>query len=411
MVNSIHERFYHGSSSLSSRTRGHIGVTLRGGGSDEDITSSSSDDDNTLLSSDDESDNTTKNQSPTDKKEISEVFIRVDAELVTPEGSQTEKRHDIGSSYTLPSILWLSLAFDTILNKTKRTLVFPTLTTPHELLGPTASLSAGFFLAAGVFFTLSTNYFSEKSIDASYRDGVLQTLTPLLAGFGAVNLVGHSYAQPFLGASAAVIHGHNVMVAVNGWLKGVTLLKAGTTVGEELLSSVTGALKSLSLPGLFRRREEMGLSRQISSFGYLFTAYVTGVMAIMKIVAVMVPHKLGVFAPATIISKPLHWASISRLLLVSGLSATLKDASDRDFLNDVLFKILNGVLSVCSLAVAISFTITNVMTSAVMTPYTLVEILSLFSFSIFTAFNCKLSLLMLIRSTKGSVGRILKKVI
>ncbi len=119
-------------------------------------------------------------------------------------------REQAGQSYFLSSLLWLSLAFDVLLNKSKRLALFGQGQIQLGNIVPTFHLAFGFLLASGTSYWLSHFMSSNEN----------QKLPLVLFLFGILNLGAHTNpTQSFLGQGAAIINIHNALVSINEYWK------------------------------------------------------------------------------------------------------------------------------------------------------------------------------------------------
>jgi hypothetical protein len=143
----------------------------RGGGSVEDEASDDEYDDNNA-SDNDETDVEDTNENENVIDETMESSISGSA---TPDNAVSPSSNNFG----LVVALWSSLVFDTILNKSKRLVLFPTttlsstITSTTTTLLDTAQLSSGFALAVGVSFLLWRDMENRNAESSSSGDSFL----------------------------------------------------------------------------------------------------------------------------------------------------------------------------------------------------------------------------------------------
>ena len=236
-----------------------------------------------------------------------------------------EKREQQSKSYFLSSVLWLSLALDTILNKKKRSLLF---SGASDVGGriiasnvvPTFSLASGFVLSAGVAFLLSCdlkdNSFTHCSAETNgseFNEKVRKRLHLFLATFGIVNVGANlnSSSAPFLGAGGGAINFYNALIAVNGWSKEV----GGGD--KNFLMQVIGGFKSIinSFVTSFDSGENPGFSRRMSSVVYFLGSVIAILRSFNLISNVLVPHYMKCYTAGTV-SNPYETIFADDFLLV-----------------------------------------------------------------------------------------------
>lgn len=244
--------------SNNARWRTIIMDMARGGGEDE-------------KSDDEYDDNDASDNDETDVEDTNENEVVIDERMESSISGNTtpDNAASSSSSYNLGLVvaLWSSLVFDTILNKSKRLVLFPTTlssttlssTTTTTTVLATAQLSSGFALAVGVAFLLWRDVENriERSGDSflslsSSSDGVASSINKEeeeetvarririrlllhLAIFGLLCLTGQSMGYyfsnhaPFLGLSAAAVNIHNVLTCISALMKEVKQGGGGTT--------------------------------------------------------------------------------------------------------------------------------------------------------------------------------------
>ena len=249
-----------GVNSNNARWRTKIMDMARGGGGGEDEEKSDDEyDDN------DASDNDETDVEDTNENEVVVNDERMENSIsggsTTPDNAATSSS---SNNFGLVVALWSSLVFDTILNKSKRSVLFPkilssttsTTTTTTTTSVATAQLSSGFALAVGVAFLLwrdmenriessgdsflslsssdivsSINKEEEETVARRMRIRLLLHLTI----FGLLCLTGQSMGYyfsnhaPFLGLSAAAVNIHNVLTCISALMKEVKQGGGGTT--------------------------------------------------------------------------------------------------------------------------------------------------------------------------------------
>ena len=247
-----------GVNSNNARWRTKIMDVARGGGGGENEEKSDDEYDYNDASDNDETD-----VEDTNENEVVVIDERMENSIsggsTTPDNATTSSS---SNNFGLVVALWSSLVFDTILNKSKRSVLFPkilsstTTTTTTTTLVATAQLSSGFALAVGVAFLLwrdmenriessgdsflslsssdivsSINKEEEETVARRMRIRLLLHLTI----FGLLCLTGQSMGYyfsnhaPFLGLSAAAVNIHNVLTCISALMKEVKQGGGGTT--------------------------------------------------------------------------------------------------------------------------------------------------------------------------------------
>ena len=169
-------------------------------------------------------------------------------------------RFQLGKSYFLSAILWMSITMDVVNNKRKRCLIFPDVVDVGGRIASkgnliqTITLALGFGVAASVAYLISNELKKddgEKIIttatkskdtyssidDSSYvftnNENVRKKLHFFLFLFGITNLGANinPSSAPFLGMSGFVINAHNALIALNAWKKDTIV--EGQTVKRE----------------------------------------------------------------------------------------------------------------------------------------------------------------------------------
>ena len=174
-------------------------------------------------------------------------------------------RFQLGKSYFLSSMLWLSLTMDIVTNSKKRHLIFPIMSS-GGLTRQTIFLAMGFMLSALLSYLLSIELKKDNAISPkmggqksssammSKQNGLItndenvrKKLHLYLSLFGLINLGANLNppSAPFLGMTGFVINVHNSLIALNAWRKDTIV--EGQTIRNELLgiySSVVGLVQS-----------------------------------------------------------------------------------------------------------------------------------------------------------------------
>jgi hypothetical protein len=173
------------------------------------------------------------------------------------------ERFQLGKSYFLTSLLWLSITMDVVNNKKKRCLLIPGASefggkVVASNVRSTVFLALGFVLSAGISFLLSSEFKKEDkglSSVATANDNdnatikvdndtkgeyftsnekVRKKLHLFIFLFSLINLGGNINppSAPFLGMSGFVINIHNCLIAFSAWKKDTIV--EGQTVKKEL---------------------------------------------------------------------------------------------------------------------------------------------------------------------------------
>jgi hypothetical protein len=335
----------------------------RGGGG-EDETSDDDDDDD-----DDDNNNVVSDNDETDTEDTNENDVVIDKTMESSIiGSATPDNESSSSSsnnFGLVVALWSSLVFDTILNKSKRLVLFPTTTlsstitsTTTTTLLATTQLSSGFALAVGVSFLLwrdMENRHVESSSGDSFlllsssitnkeeEDTVLATrirvrLLLHLTVFGLLCLTGQSMGYyfsnqaPFLGLSAAAVNIHNVLLCISTLMKEVKQEDGGTaTLNIKKLykssSSKDGRRRNIAqwTPFLFRLGTVAAYVRCLV-VGKDIIAQTLGLLS-----SVSIAGGVGIASSTAIVSNArllaLQFATLARLTLFAGVTNVLHTVS------------------------------------------------------------------------------------
>eukprot|EP00550_Attheya_septentrionalis_P002401 CAMPEP_0198280192 /NCGR_PEP_ID=MMETSP1449-20131203/327_1 /TAXON_ID=420275 /ORGANISM="Attheya septentrionalis, Strain CCMP2084" /LENGTH=476 /DNA_ID=CAMNT_0043975481 /DNA_START=82 /DNA_END=1512 /DNA_ORIENTATION=- len=346
---------------------------------------SDSDDDIYDVTSSSESEYETDDSSSSDAEVVKENRVpAVDAEVVTSKfgdyaaaRSKTMEHVEVPASFfmdktsietqvrslKLASVLWLSLALDATLNQKKREVVFGTLVGGGPaLVLASATLGAGFVLAAAVSYILSMDLETDNDEDAAVTTddeglglGAQTRLHLSLVAFGFINMGSHLNANlaPYLGLTALFINGHNALVGLNGWKKIVLAMKkenesssSMVTLSKEWVAGIRSTLKSF----LGNTDSEQG-RRMLSSF-YVYAA----VSAVMRLAPVATRLTGTVSLQSVDMAKnaALMWASAARLVLAAGVTLTMKDAVDKKLDDRPLFIYLTGAIAASSSIVSLA---------------------------------------------------------
>ena len=351
-------------------------MVMRGGGNDDDesesddyeydISSSSDEEEEITDSSDSEADQDTESPGSNEKTE--------EIELLQKQADLSQQSRNFG----IATALWSSLFFDSILNKAKRTDLFPT--SAISITIPASKLAAGFVTAASVafllwrdyeiqsetlggeeskkgdwFLSLSTNDKSEES--EIFAAGTRQRLMFHLSLFGLLNLACHvgftfSNQAPFLGMSAGIINAHNTLVCVTA------LVKEGgiTSLARQALSWPLSLFQSSGEEGNTTAKKKEGMTPFLFRLASV-TAWMWCIPTIKSLLALINGMTATTSGAATvdtinIANKArdfsLTVASLARLTLNAGVAKTLYSASkssNDSVRNHRFFATLSGLSS------------------------------------------------------------------
>jgi hypothetical protein len=134
-----------------------------------------------------------------------------------------ESREMQSGAYKRSSFLLLALAIDIVMTKAKRMELWGIAAATSRLdlrvLGVTAMLSSSFLLGSAVLYLLSTMISHDNStMYVSYA----KQWNVFVMAFSSINIITYcTMGKPFMGLAATGIHIHNLMVTLNGWMKGV----------------------------------------------------------------------------------------------------------------------------------------------------------------------------------------------
>ncbi len=169
----------------------------------------------------------------------------------------------IGKSYFMTSLLWLSVMMDIVTNSKKRSLIFPAGAISGTNGVATAGLASGFALSSIISYLLSVELnrgatttptpneilIRRKQENEEYvfimNERVRKKMHLYLFLFGLCNLGAHlnSSKAQFLGMSGFIINVHNALIAFNSWKKDT--LAEGQTIKKELMDIGHLFVKSL----------------------------------------------------------------------------------------------------------------------------------------------------------------------
>ena len=204
-------------------------------------------------------------------------------------------RTQLGKSYLISTVMWVSLALDTFLNKRKRAALFPG---PVPDLVSSFSVASGFIMAAGIAYTLSIDLKSEwlSSDNGTSGEGFRNKLHSLLFMFSIVTLGANlnPASAPFLGFGAAIIHIHNAMIAYNAWSKEIA------TEGKTVAIAFSDTLKSMIASFVRSPDKSIGTISQFSSMTYFAVTFVSILRGFKVLTKSLVPHYLSCFSAGSV---------------------------------------------------------------------------------------------------------------
>lgn len=215
------------------------------------------------------------------------------------EGSRTEQSR----SYLISSALWGSLALDTVLNKKKRSIIFPGVAEvggkvlPSNI-GATASLSSGFLLSAGLAYLLSRELNPRGPVQAQdwneeiENHAIRKKLHLLLFLYGIGNLCANINpgSAPFFGVGGFVINAHNSLIALNGWIKESSSSATKGNDHSANLQDFFNTFKSIFGSLVKNPDASMGFATKLFSSLYLCCAMVAGLRCLDIAKNILVPH-------------------------------------------------------------------------------------------------------------------------
>jgi len=292
-------------------------------------------------------------------------------------------RTQLSKSYSLSSILWLSITMDILFNSKKRCLLMPEVVriggkVAYSNICTTILLASGFMLAAGLSFVLSrslnmddednrsSNKLRSTSTTAksmynfiTNQERSRQKMHLLLFSFGIVNLGANinPTSAPFLGMSGFIINTHNALIGLNGWMKDTIV--EGRTVKQEIMNTCKSIVHSL-LP----QRNTVSVDSASMTMWQKLTSSMLSlaiIVSIINIIAITNASLLPYYAMGKMKVAPiehlqligLQWASLARSILCGGLCSMLKDEVDNGRFSMKNGNIMNGLLGVGALAVSV----------------------------------------------------------
>lgn len=304
----------------------------------------------------------------------------VDADIsAATVGNESQK-----SSYFLSSLLWLSLVLDSVLNKTKRAALLANSAgmvaesaslhageAQQALLAfdgrlnmatavPTAALAGGYALAAGVSFLLSRSPPGTKADTGSGNadeDGAIvaanirKRLSLGLVMFGILNLAAGTTGSPYLGIAGNVINGHNALIALNGWSKGVAKDRSYVS---DLVNGAKNSFRVFIGGSDYYRSNAADRLKGTASAAYLLATFAAAARSVQTARGLLFQRQLA-GATATVLSI----AHLARLVLASSVALSLKEATDTGKYRGLFVLGLGGLVSICSAGVALPLMIAD----------------------------------------------------
>ena len=304
----------------------------------------------------------------------------VDAGISTATvGNESQK-----SSYFLSSLLWLSLVLDSVLNKTKRAALLANSAgmvaesaslrageAQQALLAfdgrlnmatavPTAALAGGYALAAGVSFLLSRSPPGTKADTGSGNadeDGAIvaanirKRLSLGLVMFGILNLAAGTTGSPYLGIAGNVINGHNALIALNGWSKGVAKDRSYVS---DLVNGAKNSFRVFIGGSDYYRSNAADRLKGAASAAYLLATFAAAARSVQTARGLLFQRQMA-GATATVLSI----AHLARLVLAFSVALSLKEATDAGRYRGLFVLGLGGLVSICSAGVALPLMIAD----------------------------------------------------
>ena len=297
----------------------------------------------------------------------------VDISAAATVGNESQK-----SSYFLSSLLWLSLVLDSVLNKAKRAALLADSAgmvaesaslrageAQQALLAfdgrlnmatavPTAALAGGYALAAGVSFLLSRSPPGTKADTGSGNDdedgaivagNIRKRLSLGLVMFGILNLAAGTTGSPYLGIAGNVINGHNALIALNGWSKGVAKDRSYVS---DLVNGAKNSFRVFIGGSDYYRSNAADRLKGAASAAYLLATFAAAARSVQTARGLLFQRRMTE-ATATILSI----AHLARLVLASSVALSLKEATDTGRYRGLFVLGLGGLVSICSAGVAL----------------------------------------------------------
>ena len=294
-------------------------------------------------------------------------------------GNESQK-----SSYFLSSLLWLSLVLDSVLNKTKRAALLANSAgmvaesaslrageAQQALLAfdgrlnmatavPTAALAGGYALAAGVSFLLSRSPPGTKADTGSGNadeDGAIvaanirKRLSLGLVMFGILNLAAGTTGSPYLGIAGNVVNGHNALIALNGWSKGVAKDRSYVS---DLVDGAKNSFRVFIGGSDYYRSNAADRLKGAASAAYLLATFAAAARSVQTARGLLFQRQMA-GATATVLSI----AHLARLVLASSVALSLKEATDTGRYRGLFVLGLGGLVSICSAGVALPLMIAD----------------------------------------------------
>jgi len=234
------------------------------------------------------------------------------AKQMSNSAMDTEHRSGQSKSYLLSSVLWMSLALDTILNKKKRALLGLGSDIGGKLsmgnIALTANLASGFILSAGLAFFLSRdlNRTEVGSWEEELKAEAMRKKLHLLLCFnGLTNLCANLNpgSVPFFGMTGFVINIHNALIAGSGWIKESSSPTASLSRGNNVkadddagMTDVFGTLKSIFASTIKTADVSLGFATRMTSSLYMAATLIAGLRSFDIVSNSLFPHYKSCYA-------------------------------------------------------------------------------------------------------------------
>lgn len=249
------------------------------------------------------------------------------------------------SGYIRSALLCASLACDIALNKKKRAQIFL-----GSSILPTTTLAAGFLLASSANYYLSIHLEEE---DQNLSSENAKRTSFFLFLFSLVNVITYfTTGVPFMGMGALAIHTHTLLVGLNGWFKGIATPNAALSVSI-ILQQVKEGSKNM-LRNLFPS----------SSFDSCVLS-IASVSALVQCFGLIQQLMIGATSR---MNTMLTYAFLAKNILDLGVLSTLQILSVKER-NQWSTILLNGVVSICSAAVAGATILESMVAKAALPPF------------------------------------------
>jgi len=275
------------------------------------------------------------------------------------QAKRAEAREVQSSSYIRSSCLLMALALDIVITKQKRLDLLGVMTRMDiATLGMTSVLSTSFVMAAALSYLLSTLVSYDS--DLLYLDFAKRWNVFLIA-FSFLNVVTYiTMGKPFMGLAGTAIHTHSLLVAFNGWLKGVRGI-TNDAVAQEANVGVGTIIQELK-NGFKSTVQEMVPKPNLLSAGFAVAACISLIRSVFTLKGIMLLAKSASIAKDVKTIIMVEYAILARHILEFGALLSLKMASDKEsLLEDKKFFVLNFVVSLISGTVGIASLIQRIL--------------------------------------------------